>query len=633
MEEPRDLLISGCGGHYGGTSRAGSAIPARKMKRTLRIAAFAVLGLVIIAAGLYFGRLQVLGYQLDLPSYTHDVGSEEVVRVAMRDGVELNTKVLQPSGTGPWPTVLIRNPYDAPFVTFWCDIFVRFGYACVYQEVRGQMESEGEWEPMVAEPRDGEDTLAWLVEQPFQNGNIGFYGPSYLASVQWAAASRRLPPEVKTMVPMVFATDLYSLAYERGMFRHEILSAWAALMPGRGFNRDNGKKYQEFIRHRPFIEVDERYFGVKLDWFRDYLTNPSRSDRFWQRQELIDVRATPPNIDIPVLLIGGWYDIFFNGQLSDWYRLGSRLKSKLVIGPWTHLQQTAGDLDLEDGRGVGWQWRLVLDWMGHHLRGEPLEQKVGVVESYAIGEDRWHTRPNWPPETRAERWHLDELAGAYDCDGGRLRADVPGASQSVEYTYDPDDPVPMRGGAGSLAFILTDGGPVHSVEQAGLCERADVMSFASEPLSRALRIAGPISVVLSVSSDAPDTSFTAKLVEVKADGSAFNVRDGIATLAYPSDSLRPLSYEPGALARVEIDLWPIEWVFEAGSKIRLDVSSSNFPAYHAHPNRAGVWSLQEDAVLAQQTLHAGAERSAYLELPIARLEVAHDSAADVVAGD
>jgi putative CocE/NonD family hydrolase len=591
------------------------------MKRFLRIVAIAVAGVALLAGAAYVGRFQLASYQLGLPSYTYELGSERDLRVAMRDGVELNTTVYEPEGDGPWPTVLIRNPYDMPLPRGWCGIFARFGYACVYQEVRGQMESGGDWEPMVREPDDGEDTLAWLIQQPFQNGNIGFYGPSYLASVQWATASHGLPPEVKTMVPMVFATDLYSLAYERGMFRHEILTAWAAVMPGRGFNRENTKKYQEFIRHRPMIEIDERYFGVKLDWFREYLTNPSRSDALWQRQELLDVRATPPKMKIPVLLIGGWYDIFFNGQLSDWDRLGSREQSKLVIGPWTHLQEADGDLDFDDARGQSWQWELVLDWMGHHLRGEPLDQKTGVVESYAIGEDRWHTRSSWPPKSDPQRWHLDGLATSHGCDGGRLRADIPRTPQSVEYTYDPDDPVLMRGGAGSLAFILADGGPVHSVEQAGICERADVMSFAGPPLQTPVRIAGKISVVLSVASDAPDTAFTAKLVEVKADGSAYNVRDGIATLAYRSNSDRPLVYKPGRMVRVDIDLWPIEWVFEAGSRIRLDISSSNFPAYHAHPNRAGTWSLQTDAVTARQTLYAGAGRSAYLELPVARLEV------------
>ena len=147
------------------------------------------------------------------------------------------------------------------------------------------------------------------------------------------------------------------------------------------------------------------------------------------------------------------------------------------------------------------------------LRGEPLDQRTGVVESYAIGEDRWHVRESWPPQAERVRWHLDRLADAHGCDGGRLIEQETRAPQAIEYVYDPDDPVPMRGGSGSLAFVLADGGPVHSVEQGSICERADVLSFASAPLRERTRIAGPMRVMLSVSSDAPDTAFTAKLVE------------------------------------------------------------------------------------------------------------------------
>jgi putative CocE/NonD family hydrolase len=586
------------------------------MRRWLRIALGLVAAAAVVAGLGYLLRYEILRWQLGLPSFTHAPGAERRVRVAMRDGVELATTVYEPDSAGPWPTILIRNPYDVAFVHSWCGTFVRFGYACVYQETRGQMESGGEWEPMVHEPDDGEDALAWLVRQPFHDGNIGLYGPSYLASVQWAAASRGLPPEVKTMVPLVFGTDLYALAYERGMFRHEVLTAWSAIMPGRGFATANREFYQDMVRHRPHVEVDERFLGTRLDWYRDYVTQPGRGDALWQRPELADVLAAPARTRVPVLLIGGWYDIFLAGQLADWQHLASRERSKLVIGPWTHLQEPAGDLDLPDARGTAWQWQLVLDWMGHHLRGEPLDQPVGVVETYAIGEDRWHLREAWPPPVSERRLHLDGLADAHGCDGGRLVPDAPDREQRVTYTYDPDDPVPMRGGAGSLAFIIADGGPVHSVLQGGLCERADVLSFATPPLEQALHIAGPVRVALAVSSDAPDTAFTAKLVEVFPDGRAYNIRDGITSLAYRDDDRAPKPYEPGAVVDVELTLWPIEWVVQPGSRLRLDVSSSNFPAYHAHPNRAGVWALQTDAVPARQTLHAGSGRTGSLALPV-----------------
>lgn len=586
------------------------------MKRLLVVGASLVALAVGLASAGYLLRFELLSWQLELPAWTHRVGAERSLRVAMRDGVELATTVFEPAGEGPWPTVFLRNPYDVPFVSSWCGIFIRFGYACVYQETRGQIDSGGEWEPMVNEPNDGEDALAWLVDQPFHDGNIGFYGPSYLASVQWAMASRGLPPEVKTMVPMMFGTDMYSLAYERGMFRHEILTAWSALMPGRGFETDNSEHYQDIVRHRPHIEIDDHYLGTRIDWYRDYVTNPGRGDPLWQRRELAEVIAAPARTQIPVLLVGGWYDIFLRAQLADWESLLSRERSRFVIGAWTHLQEPAGDLELVDARGAAWQWKLVLDWMAHHLRGEPLEQSVGVVESYAIGEGRWHVRPSWPPEGHELRLHLSALGNAHGCTGGRLGVDPPERAQRISYTYDPDDPVPMRGGAGSLAFFVADGGPVHSVLQSGLCERADVMSFSTSAFEEPLRIAGAIRVVLSVSSDASDTAFTAKLVEVRGDGRAFNIRDGITSLAYRDSDREAQTYEPGSVVRIQLELWPIEWVVQPGSRLRLDVSSSNFPAYHAHPNRAGVWSLQTDAVSARQTLYAGPDREAWLALQI-----------------
>ena len=589
------------------------------VRRLLRFAAIAALFAGAVAALAYALRFEILRWQLGLPAWTHSAGGVEELSVEMRDGVPLATAVYQPAGAGPWPTVLIRNPYDAPLVEAWCGIFVRSGYACVYQAVRGQMGSGGIWEPAVNELDDGQDTLAWLVEQPFHDGNIGWYGPSYLASVQWAAATRGLPPEVKTLVPLVFATDMYALAYQRGMFRHEILTAWAALMPERGFATENSEHYPDLVRHRPHAEIDEAYLGTRLDWYRDYVTNPGRGDAFWQQPDVAELLAAPARTRVPVLLVGGWYDIFLAGQLADWRNLGNRSQSKFVIGPWTHLMTTAGDLELPDARGQAWQWELVLDWLGHHLRGEPLDQPSGGVVSYALGEDRWHTRPDWPPPGREQRLYLTGLSRSPDCSGGSLESLPPEQPQEVTYTYDPNDPVPMRGGAGSLAFIVADGGPVHSVLQDGLCERPDVLSFISEPLAEPLRIAGPIRVGLSVSSDAEDTAFTAKLIEVLPDGRAYNIRDSITSLAYRSNEWAPQPYAPGSVVALELDLWPIEWVVRAGSRLRLDVSSSNFPAFHAHPNVSGIWALQEETRPARQTLYAGPNRPTWLALPVAPL--------------
>lgn len=169
-----------------------------------------------------------------------------------------------------------------------------------------------------------------------------------------------------------------------------------------------------------------------------------------------------------------------------------------------------------------------------------------------------------------------------------------------------------------LAFILPgfDGAPPANVWQGDLCEREDILSFSSEPFDAPLVIAGSIEVVLTVASDAEDTSFTAKLVEVFADGRAMNIRDGITTLAYRDGDDAPLPYTPGRRVSIELALWPIEWLLQAGSRLRLDISSSDFPKYHAHPNLAGVWSEQADVVVANQQLFTGPDVQSWLELPV-----------------
>lgn len=192
------------------------------------------------------------------------------------------------------------------------------------------------------------------------------------------------------------------------------------------------------------------------------------------------------------------------------------------------------------------------------------------------------------------------------------------AVSRVEYVYDPDDPVPTRGGAGMLAFILPDIGGAEgaNVWQEDLCARADVLTFQTPPLDEPLHFAGRVEVALTIVSDAPDTAFIAKLVEVLADGRAVNIRDGITSLAYRNDASEAQSYSPGDPVEIHIRFWPIEWTVPAGSSLRLDISSSDFPKYHAHPNRAGVWSQQTEAKKANQALLIGNGSEAWVELPV-----------------
>lgn len=588
-------------------------------RRILRIVLYMGAALLVVAACAYLLRFDLTRIAVGLPPFTHSAGPESFQMLPMRDGTRLATTTYLPSGAGPWPAILMRNPYlhfDV-VVRSWCGRFVRYGYACVYQDVRGQGESEAEWEPLVNESRDGQDTLRWLVAQPFQDGNTAMVGPSYLAAVQWAAAAMELPPEVKTFVPSVFTSNPREVLYQNGMFRHEMSTAWVALMPRRGMRgRAGGEGYQRATRHRPHREVDELFFGGRLPWYREWLSSPAPMAPLWQGEENRRLVAAPETLRVPILMIAGWYDIVLGPQLGDWQRLATRSQSRLIVGPWTHLGSSRQAIETPDAGGGLMQWPVLLDWVGHHLKGEPLENRPGVA-TYVMREGRWVERSAWPPPTEKLRLYLIGTDEARRCEGGRLAETPAGSRQAAHFVYDPENPVPTRGGAGMLAFILPGfgGAPTASVWQEALCEREDVLSFASKPLDAPLHIAGTIEVGITATSDAADTSFTAKLVEVLPDGRAVNIRDSITSLAYRNGAATPRAYTPGEPVDLLIPFWPIEWKVPAGSRLRLDVSSSDFPKFHAHSNRAGLWSEQTDSVKAAQAVLTGPGRGGWLDLP------------------
>ena len=587
--------------------------------RWLKPVGLALLAILVVAGAGYLVRHEIMRAWEGLPPFTHGAGEELEAMVPMADGVRLYTTVSLPDAPAPFPTVLIRNPYAEFGIILrdtLCGRFVRYGYACVLQDVRGQGKSEGEWNPGTNELNDGYDTLAWLVEQPFQDGNVGMVGPSYLASVQWAAAAAGLPPEVKTIVPAVYATDLRGVMYQDGMFRHETFTAWASMMRSANFDMmAAGEDYQRALKYRPHGKVDEAIFGTAMPWYQDMIDSASPSAPFWRLPPSVWLHEAPTRTRIPVLMIGGWYDVFFGPQFDDWQRLASRDRSRYVIGPWTHIGEGGEALETPGAEGGLFQWGEMLPWLETHLKGMPATQPTGV-KAYRMHDNRWIEYATWPPATTTVRYTLGNLAGSNACTGGTLGDDAVGGGEgSVSFVYDPDNPAPTRGGAGMLAFILPgfDGAAPANAWQEGLCERDDVLSFVTGPLASALTISGAPRVALSVSSSAEDTAFTAKLVEVLPDGRAMNIRDSITSLAYRNGTQRALDYTPGERVEVDIRFWPIEWTLQPGSRLRLDISSSDFPKFHAHLNRRGNWPDIEAPVVATQTLYAGS----WLELDLA----------------
>ena len=578
-------------------------------RRVAAIVVFAVAGCGLVSE-------KILG----LPEFTHRLQSVESVRVDMRDGVQLNTDIYLPEGSGPWPTILIRNPYNMmntfkPINT----MFARYGYAVVHQDVRGRFGSDGDWLPLLNERNDGLDTLDWLVKQPWQNGHISLFGGSYLSAVIWAVADR-MPPEVKTIVPMIIGTDLREILYEKGMFRHEVFTFWAALMPDNSMDVLNAVDYQKAIRHFPPGGVDRRYLGGDLPWFREWQQSVSEPSRLWQLPEAQLLTQVAEMVDVPVLMVSGWYDLFSKAQIADFDRLDKRHDHRILIGPWTHLLGLVGDgeMPFPEAGSIVDHMDLVLNWLDHHLRGASL-LPWGPVKYYAIGESAWHESESWPPPTQAMTLFFRRAGQAWSCTGGLLTHAPGQAETSARYIYDPRNPVPSRGGEAGLAFVMAGwGGVPPSVRnQSGMCERSDVQTFLTPPLKQSLNIAGPVKVHLTVSSTAADTAFTAKLMEVDTRGRAYNIRSSITSLAYRNDSPVPLSYDPGQKVNVTIDLWPIHWQVPAGHRLRIDLSSSDFPMYAAHANRAGPWANQASPVPAEQTIYFGGGNDSRIEIPIA----------------
>jgi putative CocE/NonD family hydrolase len=553
--------------------------------------------------------MHYLGERLGkLPPYENKAQDTQTVMVAMRDGVELSTHIYRPEGKGPWPTIVVRDPYSfSKYLT--CEQYVHYGYACVIQDVRGRNGSKGKWYPLINERNDGQDTLQWVLKQPWQDGNIGQWGESYVGLAIWAMADK-LPPQVKTFIANVSHGDYYEMIYRNGAFIQGVQGLWSTTLFTSLEKLDASEKnWADVIAGTvPALAVDPKAFDKAWPAYHDYLLHPEKSDPYWHSPEYDAIRDSYKGVRVPVMLTDRWYDWFLPGVLKTFQDLPTRDRSLLVIEPGEH----GGALgDQKVGHPNDHRFLDSLAWFDHFLKGKPLPDTLrpGYIV-YDNGADRWLHHETWPEAFTALTLHLTKLSASQACEGGDL------SPQSVDeapmsFTYDPRHPVPTRGGA---YLVMANVGSHASAEQKNdLCSRPDVLSFGSRAFDKATLISGVIHVKLRVASDAPDTAFTVKISEHFADGRVLNIRDDISTLALRNGAQRRMVYTPNDKVEVEFNLPAVSWQIQPGSHLRLDISSSNFPVFYPHPNRAGLWSEVADPVPAKQTIYAGS-----VVIPIAR---------------
>jgi putative CocE/NonD family hydrolase len=556
------------------------------------------------------------------------------VPVPMRDGVRLSTDVYLPDAPGPFPVILIRTPYsnnidpqvqDAVF-------FAQRGYAVAVQDVRGRYDSEGEWSPFVHEAQDGYDAQEWCGTQPWSTGKVGTSGGSYVALTQWLPAPLR-NPHLTAMAPRVGFSSLYhNWVYTGGAFQLAFNLRWGAIqMQG----RTNQVQYlwlpaeqhlSTLFWHLPLAGGDERA-GRACEFYQEWIRHPAY-DSYWEK--LGNLENHYDQIDVPAYGFGGWYDVFLQGTLNNFMGVRARGRSergrrgqKVLIGPWIHslgergTQRRTGDVDF--GPDVLVDLRVEeARWFDHWLRGID----TGIVREppvrvFVMGANRWRTADDWPiPGTRyvEHYFHSGGRANSLYGEGGLDRR-RPGAEPPDSFVYDPRDPVPTLGGSTCCGEDIT---PVSMGprDQRPAEWRPDVLVYTTPPLEADVEVVGPIKVVLWAASTAPDTDFTAKLVDVAPAGYAMNVAQGIIRARFRDAWDRPTLLEPGRVYRYEIDCWSSANCFRAGHRIRVELSSSNFPQFDRNPNTGRPFGLDAELRAATQTVFHDAHRPSHIVLPV-----------------
>ena len=567
---------------------------------------------------------------------THDVVVEKNVEAPMRDGVVLRADVYRPDAEGAFPALLQRTPYsknaDGAADTF-RDIATH-GYDVVVQDTRGRYTSEGVTVPH-DESQDGYDTVEWVAGLPYVNGRVGMWGGSYLATTQLTAAAEA-PPSLVAIAPSSSYTSRYDMVYQGGAFYLSDGLGWNLGQAADVRRRRNGVAFarrdgpigitreqretlrSEWLWRLPLLGFDELDLEELAPGYRWMLEHPSYDD-FWRTY---DIGLRHERFRVPALHTTGWYDTLLKGTLENFRGIRARAATpearegqRLIVGPWTHSRpspesRSIGEVDFGPAAGLDYP-ALLLDWYGHWLKGED----TGVMETapvrlFVMGTNEWRDEESWPLERAVPtRWYLHSDGGAgTDARDGRLDRERPtGAEPPDIYHYDPADPVPT-GQFGGYSRSPADPTEIEL--------RPDVLVYTSAPLQEALEVTGYIELVLVASSSAPDTDFTGKLIDVAPDGTARTLTDGILRARYRDGFERPELLRPGVPTELRVDLLATSNVFLPGHRIRVEVSSSNFPRFDRNPNTGAPFATGAETRVARQTIHHDATHASYVVLPV-----------------
>ena len=556
-----------------------------------------------------------------------EVEIEREVPVPMRDGTILRADIYRPAASGRFPVVLERVGYElGARVSAYGPYYAQRGYVVVGQNVRGAYASDGELEPMRddgwREHPDGYDTVEWAAAQPWSNGNVGMVDGSYSGFTQYQIAPTR-PPHLRALSPREGGGDPYrDWHYRAGAQQLYFTRSWtlqtcvgwlshpkaAAKAPGARERIEEAlaKGLEPLLEHLPLIECPPLE-GLQLaSWYFDYLRHPDDGP-YWQAMSMDQHFA---EVDVPILHIGGWFDVFLGGTLRAFQGLqanarteAARRGQRLVVGPWVHgpantSQRQAGEVDFGDDAIYDIHANRVR-WYDHWLKGMSNGVMDGpAVRAFLMGANQWLDLDTWPPAGITYR-------PMYFHQGNGLSFNAPDSTEAPDkFTYDPRQPV-------SSQMLYPQLGPkdYRPIEDQMLC-------YTSEVLEADLSVAGPVTAVLRSSSSALDTDWVVRLCDVWPDGRSLSVCDGILRARYRDSLSQPTLLKPNEVYQFQVDLWSTAQVFKAGHRLRIHVTSSDFPRYDRNLNTGGPFATESSSVVAVNTVHHDAARPSHLRLPI-----------------
>ncbi|MGO8787415.1 MAG: CocE/NonD family hydrolase [Terriglobia bacterium] len=555
----------------------------------------------------------------------YDVIVERDVPAKMRDGVVLRADIYRPKADGKFPVLLTRTPYDKRGEMDFGPMAAARGYVVITQDVRGRYTSEGDWYTFKNESQDGYDTVEWAAALPYSNGKVGMFGSSYVGATQMLAAIAA-PPHLAGILPIVTASNYHeNWTYQGGAFEQWFDQSWTTILAENTLDRRMSKdsyatRWDTTLPLTDYPLLDLGTPAGLASYYLDWLAHP-RYDDYWKQWSIEEHFS---QIKVPALHVAAWYDLFQDGTFRNYLgikahggteaaRNGQRLL--VIVGGHAGDGPIIGDVDFGKD-SVVLEDDVILPWYDYLLKG--INNGMGSekpVKLFVMGKNVWRQEDGWPlARAKETSYYLHSSGKANTLSGdGTLTTTAPESEAGDKYVYDPANPAPTRGGP--LCCDATHE-PAGALDQRPVENREDVLVYTTPAFKQDTEVTGPITLEVFVSTSAVDTDFTGKVVDVGPDGFARNLTEGILRGRYRNSREEAELLNPGEVCKLTLNLWSTSNVFLAGHKLRLEVSSSNFPRFDRNLNTGEDQSHSDDMVKATNAVYHDHGHPSALIVPV-----------------